>query len=55
MPRLLAAGADMSRVYIVRVTVNGTEDGLTLPDDVPELAAHIELVGVTCPPLLEPV
>ena len=41
VPRLLAAGADMSRVHIVRVTDDKCEVCMTLPDDVPEL---VELV-----------
>ena len=45
-PRLLAAGANMARVYDVRVKLqkDDTEDGLTLPDDVAELTAQVEAV-----------
>jgi len=45
VPRLLAAGADLALVHIVRVSVDGIEDGLTLPDDVPALAARVEGIG----------
>ena len=44
VPRLLAAGADMEFVYIVRVTHAGAEDGLTLPDDVAALTTQVEAV-----------
>ena len=42
VPRLLAAGADVSRVHIVRVTDDECEVCMTLPDDVPSLVELIK-------------
>jgi hypothetical protein len=43
VPRLLAAGADLERVGIVGVEVDGVGGGLvTLPDDLPALERRIE-------------
>jgi RecA-family ATPase len=39
VPRLMAAGADLTRVYSVNVSINETkEDFLKLPEDLPKLA-----------------
>jgi hypothetical protein len=45
VPRLLAAGANLDRVHLVRVARDGIDVGLTLPDDVGELAARVRDVG----------
>ena len=42
VPRLLAAGADLTRVRIVRVTEDGLTGALTLPDDVAAIRAGVE-------------
>lgn len=44
VPRLLAAGADRNLVQGVKVTKDGDEDGLTLPDDVLALASKVKEV-----------
>lgn len=36
-PRLVAAGADLSKIHTVAVRRDGYEDGLWIPDDVPTL------------------
>jgi hypothetical protein len=45
IPRLKAAGADLSRVHIIKLKT-GTEDagGLSLPDDIPLLAGEVRTV-----------
>ena len=45
VPRLLAAGADLRRVHLVKVTLDGDEDGLVLPDDVPTLTEALAEAG----------
>ncbi len=42
VPRLLAVGADLERVQIVRVTQDGLTGALTLPDDVAAIRAGVE-------------
>ena len=54
IPRLLAAGADLELVQIVRVKDKGDEDALTLPDDVPSLSALVELSGAALV-LIDPI
>ena len=41
VPRLTTAGADLDRVYFVRLVAEGFETGLTFPDDLPELESAI--------------
>jgi RecA/RadA recombinase len=41
-PRLEAAGADLAHVHLYQREHDGIEEGLVLPDDVPELAHLIE-------------
>jgi len=50
VPRLRAAGADLSRVHFVTLTRQGITDGLTLPDDLPAL--HAALDQLTGPAVL---
>ena len=45
LPRLMAAGADLSRVKFVVVRSDDMERGLDLPDDLPDLEKRIEQVG----------
>jgi len=45
-PRLLAAGADLTRVYRVEVERNGLLDSLTLPVDCAALATEVTRLGV---------
>jgi AAA domain len=45
VPRLIVAGADLERVGIVGVRVNGIGDLVTLPDDLPAIEAQIERTG----------
>jgi len=44
-PRLEAAGADLNRVYFIKMRRDGEEDGLVLPDDVDQLDALIDQYG----------
>lgn len=46
VPRLLAAGADLTRVLTVGVRRDGAAGGLVLPDDLPALRARIAEAGV---------
>lgn len=41
VPRLTTAGADLDRVYFVRMVAEGFETGLTFPEDLPELESAI--------------
>jgi hypothetical protein len=56
VPRLMAAGADLARVYRVDVTTTeGTEGSLSLPSDLPELerlAREVDAVLILLDPLL---
>ena len=46
VPRLIAAGADLSRVWRVEVvTALGTNGYLTLPRDIPDLDRHVRATG----------
>jgi hypothetical protein len=45
VPRLTAAGADLDRVHIVKLVVDGLTDEISLPVDLPELAARVGEVG----------
>ncbi len=49
VPRLLAAGADVSRVHVVRLTNDECEACMTLPDDVPSLVEFVKGVDAACP------
>jgi AAA domain len=44
-PRLLAAGADLDRVRIVGVTVDGQDGLITLPDDLPQIETGVQDCG----------
>ena len=44
-PRLIAAGADMSRVRFIKIARDGYEDGICIPDDVDLLQDAIEEIG----------
>lgn len=37
VPRLIAAGADLSRVHVIEVRRDGTTGDMALPDDLPEI------------------
>jgi hypothetical protein len=56
VPRLMAADADLTRVYRVDVTtIEGTEGSLSLPSDLPEverLAREVDAVLILLDPLL---
>lgn len=45
VPRLKAAGADLSRVHFVTVNRDGISDGVNLPDDIDALSKQIQKVG----------
>lgn len=45
VPRLMAQGADLRRVRVVTVTVEGAPGALTLPDDVAALREGVEAEG----------
>jgi AAA domain len=44
-PRLIAAGADMAKVRILKLKVGDYEDGITIPDDVHQLGEMIAETG----------
>jgi len=44
LPRLIAAGADLDRVHIVRVNRAGIEGDIALPEDLPRVALKVEEV-----------
>lgn len=53
VPRLMAAGADMSKVYAVEATEN--DAGITLPHDVEavaELAKRADAAAIMCDPII---
>lgn len=45
VPRLLAAGADLDRVHILRMVRQGVDGGLVLPDDTDKLREAIQRTG----------
>lgn len=48
-PRLVAAGADLARVYRVQVTAGEQSGSLTLPLDVERLERAVRAVAASCP------
>jgi putative DNA primase/helicase len=45
IPRLVAAGADLDRVHIVKCRKDGFEGDIALPEDLPDVAAEVQKVG----------
>jgi hypothetical protein len=45
VPRLIAAGADLDLVHIVKVDRDGLEGDISLPDDLDEVAERVREVG----------
>lgn len=45
VPRLVAAGADLSRVHVVKVRRDGITGDIALPDDLEQLEAEVRVVG----------
>jgi len=55
LPRLIAAGADLDRVHIIKVEVDGLDGEINLPDDLPavsEAVASVEARLLIIDPLI---